>query len=369
MSAKVPALNHSPLPVAIMCFSDGRGGMEHDTVKLARLLCNESKIVLLCKQDSFLHELAKKHLDCFKCEVIHFSSRWFSVAMLVKVRRLIRKYGIENVVFFGASELKTLHFAFLGFDLNVIVRHGTTKTKPKNDWLHRLVYSKVNYHVALSKHLLNNVRDIVPDTKDVNYAIIYPSFEFTVPKPEAKTISPADELVITHVGRQAKGKGQLDAVIACRAIADAGVNFRLELLGGVEDQNCHAEVQQAIDSNGLAGKVIMRGHVTNVSDLLASSDIFLFPSYGEGMPNAFIEALHFGIPCIAYNNTVFPEFGEMGFYITLADDRDIKDLSRKLLGIVQALDKEREAASGNALLATKYFNIQNEQEGWRAILV
>ena len=362
-------LNRSSGPVAIMCFSDGSGGMEQDALKLARRLCDDSKIVLVCKQGSFLHELAQKYAGCFRCEAISFSSRLFSVAMLVKVRRLIRKHIVKNVIFFGASELKTLHFAFLGFGLNVIVRHGTTKSKPKTDWLHRHVYSNVNYHVALSRHLLNNAKDIVPRTKGVSWKIIYPSLEFLGQKTDVTKEAPFDGLMLTHVGRQARGKGQVDAVLACKALAEAGVNFRLELLGGVEDEDYHAEIKQAVDRSGLADRVMIRGHISNVSDALAKSDIFLFPSYGEGMANAFIEALSFGLPCIAYDNTVFPEFIEMGFHITLADDRDLEDLSRKLLASTQALGQEKEASKGNILLASKYFSCENERERWRSILV
>jgi len=360
-------LNNPYGPVAIMCFSDGVGGMEHDAVKLARLLCKTFKVTLFCKRNSFIQELANRYADDFVCVGVGFYSRMFSISMLLKVRQLLRKYHVGNVVFFGASELKTLHFAFLGFDLNVIVRHGTTKSKSKNDWLHRLVYSQVNYHVALSKHLLNNVRKIAPSTKAVKFRIIHPSFAFTDVRPEAK-VGP-DELVITHVGRIAPGKGQQDAVYACRALADAGVGFRLELLGNVDNKNYELEIQQAIDQCGLADSVSLRGHVKYVSDVLAASDIFMFPSYGEGMANAFIEALHFDLPCLAYNNTVFPEFIEMGFRITLAEDRDVEDLSAKLLYIAQHIEAEKESVVGNANLAKEIFNIERERKSWADIFV
>ena len=215
--------------------------------------------------------------------------------------------------------------------------------------------------------MLRNVKEIVPSTKGVHYRIIFPSFEFTGVNTETKVTS--DELVITHAGRIASGKGQRDAVIACKAIANAGISFRLELLGGIEDENTSAELQQIIDKNGLADKVAIRGHVTNVNEMLAASDIFLFPSYGEGMANAFIEALHFGMPCIAYNNTVFPEFIELGFHIILAEDRNIDDLTKKLMNTIQNIDEEKAAACDNTKLAKEYFNIKSEQDSWADILL
>ena len=360
-------MSKSYKPVAIMCFSNGMGGMEHDAVKLARRLCNEFQVVLFCKQGSFIQEHAGRYSNEFPCVGISFSSTFFSIAMLVKVRQLLRKYTIGNVIFFGASELKTLHFAFQGFDLNIVVRHGTTKSKSKNNWLHRLVYSRVNYHVALSRHLLKNVKKIVPPTTGVKYRIIYPSFEFAIKSAEVET--ERNGLIITHVGRIAPGKGQLDAVIACAALADAGIDFRLDLYGHVDNEDTRHELRQAIDRYSLADKIMICGHVTNISERLASSDIFLFPSYGEGMANAFIEALHFGLPCLCYSNTVFPEFIEMGFRLTLAKDRDIDGLSTKLLHIAQNIKMEKELAGENIKLAWSYFNVQRERDSWAEILV
>jgi glycosyltransferase involved in cell wall biosynthesis len=287
--------------------------------------------------------------------------------MLLKVRKLLREYGIGNVIFFGASELKTLHFAFQGFDLNIIVRHGTTKSKPKDDWLHRLVYSRINYHVALSRHLLNNVRKIIPANRNVRYRIIYPSFELARMSGVARADS--DKLVISHVGRIAPGKGQLDAILACRALVDAGIDFRLDLFGNVDNEDTRLELQQIVDKYSLAGKVMIRGHVTNVSEMLAASDIFLFPSYGEGMANVLIEALHFGLPCLCYSNTVFPEFIEMGFRVTLAKDRDIDDLSAKLLHIAQHIEAEKNLAAENITHARDYFNVERERRSWAEILI
>jgi glycosyltransferase involved in cell wall biosynthesis len=349
-----------------MCFSSGMGGMEHDAVKLARRQCKNADIVLFYKKGSFIEQISQQYSNDFSCEAVGFSSRTFSVAMLFKVRRLLRKYAIENVIFFGASELKTLHFAFLGFDLNVIVRHGTTKSKSKNDWFHRLVYSQVNYHVALSKHLLNNVRQIVPETKNVKYKIIYPSFEFS--DETIRSESDSDQLVITQVARIAAGKGQLDALLACRRLADENIDFRLELLGNVDDKKIVQDLEQVIERSRLSSRIVIHGHVANINDMLTTSDIFLFPSYGEGMANAFIEALYFGLPCLAYNNTVFPEFLEMGFSLTLAKDRDIEDLAAKLLHMARNIKTEKISARNNISLAREYFNIEREKASWLEVL-
>ena len=134
--------------VAVMCFSENNGGMELDAIKLAELLHEDCDVTLFCKNDSFIHHQVKNK-NSINYVPIKFLSRKFSLSMLFSVRNEIKKRKINNVIFFGASELKTLYFSFLWLDVNLIVRHGTTKSHRKNDFIHRLIYSGVGYHVAL----------------------------------------------------------------------------------------------------------------------------------------------------------------------------------------------------------------------------
>ena len=362
-------MNRSTEPVAVMCFSSGTGGMERSAVRLAGFLSLITDVILVCKQGSFTEELYHREGGDYKCETIRFVSRTFSPSMLVNASSIITRHNIKNVIFFGASELKTLYFAFLGHDINLVVWHGTTKSRPKHDFIHRLVYSRVNYHVAISQHLGNNVRKIVPPTKDVEFKVIYPSFRIDVSQKSVNHAATHEKLRLVHIGRVAAGKGQVDAVKACSTLHAMGIDFELDLLGSAGDDNYSRELNTTIENAPYADSINLLGFVENPQSYLQRADIFLFPSFGEGMPNAFIEALHYGIPCMAYDNTVFPEFITMGFHVTLAADRDHVDLADKLLVMVKQIDNEKQASSANAGLASEYFNVQRELASWQEILI
>jgi len=355
--------------VLVMCFSSSNGGMEHDAIKLARLLGGVMQVSLFCKQGSFIHQTQKGADKNFVLEPISFSSRTFSLSMLFQVRALLRKYDIDNVIFFGASELKTLYFAFLGFDINLLIRHGTTKSRPKTDWFHRLIYSRVNYHIALSRHLLANVKYIVPRTQESAYQIIYPSFRLNHNESESMQSGHKKTLQITHVGRVVTGKGQLDVLNACHLLYDRGIKFRLNILGELDDGDYASEVKKRVNQSAFSSQVHLPGHVTNVADYLAETDIFLFPSTGEGMPNAFIEAMHYNNVCIAYDNTVFPEFIEMGFYIHLVKNGDVKALAEKLLAVVMDIENEKLKSATNVALVQQYFQPERELAEWNSLLI
>jgi len=286
--------------------------------------------------------------------------------MLFWVRKFLRQYAPANVIFFGASELKTLYFSFLGFDINLLIRHGTTKSRPKTDWFHRLIYSRVNFHIALSRHLLDNVKKIVPVSKIADYRIIYPSFDIRTYESAPGVDDPVIRIV--HVGRVADGKGQVDAVYACRRLRERAIDFSFDVLGDFEDASVVSALKTEITANDLERQVYLHGHVTNVDDYLRFADIFLFPSAGEGMPNAFIEAMYYDTVCITYNNTVFPEFLEMGFYLHIVANGDRDALARRLVDVAENLQAEKDKSRVNASLVERYFRQQRELADWDSVL-
>ncbi len=362
--------DETSVTTAILCFSDGAGGMELDTIKLARFLSPAHDIVLVCKAGSWIAQRCKEIDPPFPVVALPVASRTFSLSLLRGMRRELKQRNIRNVVFFGASELKTLYFAFLGHEINLIVRHGTTKTRPKKDFFHRLIYSRVNWHVALSEHLLRNVRYIVPAGKTTQFIKIMPSLPVTQGEKSSRinhTLS-GPGVNILHVGRITAGKGQIDALQACRGLCERKLDFTLTLLGKKEPGDYTTRLDALLEPFPCRERVRLPGHVDNVEDYLSQADIFLFPSTGEGMPNAFIEALAYGCVCIAYANTVFPEFQELGFHIHLVPDGDVAVLSTCLEQVVQDIDIEKQRCGVNRQRVAYIFDSQRELSQWTEIL-
>jgi len=341
--------------IAVICLSPYSGGMEIDSIKLAKKLSSYANITLIAKANYFIANQKDEYvgLNDIELETIDFSTN-FSFSIIFKVRKIIRAKNIKNVIFFGASELKSLYFAFLGFDINIIVRHGTTKSRPKKDWFHRLIYSKVNYHVSICKHLQKNVEYIIPFGKASKSVLIYPSLEIKdIKKVEHK------KLTLVHVGRVARGKGQLDAVLACDVLVKNNIDFVFYIVGGF-DEKYQDEFMKLYHSLEYKDKIKLVGFTKDVDSYLSKSDIFLFPSYGEGLSNAFLEALSNNLMCISYNNTSFPELQELGFEFEMADNKDIKNLKEKLFYSVENRKNYENSLEYNRELVVKMFSVQKE---------
>lgn len=350
-------------PTAIICLSHHSGGMEIDSIKLAKKLSPFMPITLIARTGCFIADSKDDYAghNGIELETTSFRSS-MSISIILDVRRIVQTKGIKNVIFFGASELKSLYFSFFGLNINLIVRHGTTKSKPKKDWFHRLIYSNVNYHVSICKHLQKNVEYIIPFGKNSQSILIYPSLGIKAVKE-----IPHDKLALLHVGRIADGKGQADAIEACRILYDHDIDFVFYLVGGF-DEKYKSQFMAQYNTLPYKENIVLTGFTNNVQEYYAKADIFLFPSHGEGFGNAFVEALEYGLVCITYANTSFIEFKEMGLYFHLANNKEINDLSSKLLNICKNFKNEKELSQANVSFVNNVFSINREVQQYLEIL-
>ncbi|WP_228131120.1 glycosyltransferase [Aliarcobacter lanthieri] len=316
--------------VAIFCPSGNFGGMELDSIKLSKKLNAHCNIVLLTKKGGFLEQNFDKYFtkeDDVKLESLAFKSFSF-LDTIIQTRKILKEYNIKNIIYFGTSKLRVVYFALFGTNINLIARHGTTRREKKGVF-NKLVYSRIDYHIAISNHLLKNVKDIFPFGKQTKSFLIYPSLE---PIKLEKQIN--EKLTILHTGRIARGKGQVDAIKACEILVQNSIDFELFLVGGYED-GYEEEFTKFYNSIDYKDKIKLVGFTNKVEEYLKKADIFLFPSYGEGLGNSFLEALNFELKCISYNNTAFPELKELGFDFILVDDKNINRLKESLLKVVK----------------------------------
>ena len=347
---------------AIVCLSSNAGGMELDTLRLVNKIKAYSQVVLISKKNTFISKEAK-NIDSIISKEVHFKSS-FSISLILQIRNIVQEQNIKNFIFFGASELKSLYFSLLGLDINLIIRHGTTKTRPKKDCFHKLIYSNVNYHVSISEHILKNVKDIIPFGKQSVECLIYPSIKSI--KQFSK--NECSDIKLLHTGRITDGKGQVDGIKACSILIKNGINFTFDIVGGYENEKEKEKFLTILNTIPYKGNINLVGFSNDISFFFETSNIFIFPSYGEGFGNSFAEALGAGLICICYENTTFIEFKKLGFYIHMVENKNISLLQEKLLYIVHHIDDEQRKSRHNVKLVEKIFCEENEIKKYLEIL-
>jgi len=345
---------------AVICLSPFHGGMEMDAVRIAKLLSDSVGVYLIAKNNSPISEKYKEELSAsnIKLETINFSSV-YSLSIILRARKILKENNIKNVIYLGASELHALAFSFSGLNINLIVRHGTTKTRSKKDFLHRMAYKNVSYHIAICQHLADNVRRIIPFGKNTELKVIYSSLRHQ-PVINRRMAEEKDRAIrLLHVGRIIDSKGQADAVDACEILYKNNIRFELVFLGEVGPGYEEYFVKH-IKQKPYANHIHVMGFKTELSNYYNDSDILLFPTKGEGLSNTFIEALSYGLACVCYENTSFPELRELGFDFFMAINLDIESLKNTILKAVDFVKDDKVPVTTNIELAKTLFCREHE---------
>ncbi len=343
---------------AVICLSHHIGGMELAATKLTKVLSNYIDVTYIVKENTFIHKECHENPDykSLKYETINFSTTLMSPSIIFSVRNIVKKHNIKNVIFVGASEMKSLYFAFLGLDINLIVRHGTIKSHPKKGLFHRLVYSDVSTHVAISKYMSGNVKFITPFGKNTNLKVIVPSLANKLSTLES-TNSPT--LRLLHAGRVTSGKGIDKAIEACEILHKNNIDFKFDNYGPA-DSKYEQKLKELLNSIDYRENIHINGFTDKIYDEYKKHDIFIFPTPDEGYGNVMMESISHGIIVLAFDNTAISNFGEMGFHIHLVEDKSLKALKERLLYIAQNLEEEKRLTYLNIEKAKVVFSPKRE---------
>ncbi|WP_134215003.1 glycosyltransferase family 4 protein [Pelotomaculum propionicicum] len=140
----------------------------------------------------------------------------------------------------------------------------------------------------------------------------------------------ATDPVITMIGRVNREKGYHDLVEALRQVRD--VPWQALFIG--PDEGFLASITHQINQHGLRDRIQILGQREDITDLLAVTDIYVLPSYREGLPRSLIEAQAMAVPCVATNIRGCREVvedGVTGFLIAPGDSVALESALQKLL--------------------------------------
>lgn len=102
-------------------------------------------------------------------------------------------------------------------------------------------------------------------------------------------------LLVGHVGRFSKQKNHEFLIEIYKMICQKVPDSRLVLVGSGELQE---NIKDKVKKLNLSESVIFMGVRADIPTILAGMDVFVFPSFYEGMPNTVIEAQATGLPCV-----------------------------------------------------------------------
>jgi glycosyltransferase involved in cell wall biosynthesis len=263
-----------------------------------------------------IHDISEyiKHLQSKRILLVHLNTS-LSLASVLRdgIYILLAKfYKVKFIVFFrGWSDETVL----------AIEKHYLS--------LFRYVFFKSEAIITLStkskKTLLNwgYYREIYLETTLVDDNLLS---DFTLDMRISKQAK--SEFVILFLARLQKEKGIYELLQAFNMLSIKYPSMRLIIAGsGTEENN----LKKTIKGN----KIVMTGHIEGKekAEVYLSSDLYVLPSYTEGMPNSVLEAMAFALPVICTPVGALSEIildGENGIITEEADSQLIAEAIEKL---------------------------------------
>ena len=140
---------------------------------------------------------------------------------------------------------------------------------------------------------------------------------------------PGDLPWVVGMGRLSPEKG-FDLLV--RAAGLVRTPFRLLILGEGKEEKALQDLARHL---GISGRVVFAGFRRNPYPFLGKASIFVLPSRYEGFPNALVEAMVLGVPCVATRCPTGPEEiltdGVNGMLVPMEDATTLAETIDRLL--------------------------------------
>lgn len=300
-------MNTEKKNLSILSINLGSGGAQKVISLLLKDLINDYNVTLILFHNTIHFPIPSEVNVIFLSE--SQSDRPFylkiidSVRFIIKYNHFLKRENINiSVSFLAFPNLINGIISSLNKSLKTIISERGFPSDNVTSKL-SLYISKIFYPIFYNRcdKLFSNSIHINNDLKDnfgikIPMEVIYNPIE--IPK---KTIVPAElykknhSLGIITVGTLNTRKNQIMIIKALKEIEN---NDKLVILG---DGHLRAYLSNEINNLKLEKQVYLKGEVKNVNEFLLVSDCFVLSSFTEGFPNALLEAMAIGLPCISTN--------------------------------------------------------------------
>lgn len=181
---------------------------------------------------------------------------------------------------------------------------------------------------------------------------------------------------VVTTARMSQEKG-IDVLLKAWAnLSPDPASLQLTIIG---DGPQRYEIERAAQDLEIVKTIAFTGWVNNVHKYLRETDFFVLPSRTEGMSNALLEAMSYGIPCIATNVGGNSELLEAncesippGEYVVaenglLINPNDVRGLAKAILFFIKNREKSDEMGKRSRIFIQKNYSIDRVAERYEGL--
>ncbi|HEY1379494.1 MAG TPA: glycosyltransferase family 4 protein [Gemmataceae bacterium] len=226
------------------------------------------------------------------------------------------------------------------------------------DRLDRLLLRRMDHVIAVSEGMAAAVRDTsVPASKVHVIRNAARPDAFRDPDPshrramEAMFPNPGERIVLS-AHRLTPDKGTHVLIDAAKSVVECDPGVRFLICG---DGASRPDLERQVREAGLENVVVFAGFRSDLDAWMPNADLFVLPSFNEGLPNVVLEACACGVPAVATAVFGTPEVlhdGVNGCLVPAGDAAALADRIVRLLG--DAGLRRRMGDAGRARVVPRY---------------
>lgn len=336
-----------------VCLSDGWGGLEQYPLSLAEPFARQGVAVYYWAfaGTSFAQKAQEQGY-----EVELFSSRF---SILLNIRRLvvwIKEKKIQAIHFHKSTDVRIAYLLrlFLPDVCLVFTEHMNAK-KPKKSIFHRLIYSKLDYVIAISEHTrANNLKALpIPENKliQIYTGINLNRFVRSLDEPERQRLRSelgvSEECIaIALPGRITIDKRQDVFLKSFEKLKGKVTDKKIKaiIIGGLSkeygsDEPAVKNLQEIIDRSCFKNDIVLTDYRDDMHQVMQAMDIVCIPSREEPFGLVVVEAMALSLPVVGSDSGAIPEIlGRNAEFGLLAKPNDPQSFADKLYSLIDDPD-------------------------------
>jgi glycosyltransferase involved in cell wall biosynthesis len=214
--------------------------------------------------------------------------------------------------------------------------------------------------VLLSENVLNDFAAILgPEAgrRFREHCTVLPNFTL-VPVAYRRHQEPQDCVRLFYIGNLGAGKGIYDILEAARRLKGCVTSpFQVILAGPFNDRQEEQRVRTMVADDHLEERVSFLGTVGEREKEAAflQADVFVLPSYSEGMPQSLLEAMAYGLPVVVSNVGGIPEVVRDGQEGLMIKPGDVDGLCQGLKKLIESVEcRQRMGAAARHRMAAHH---------------
>ncbi len=385
--------------VAILSLHLSYGGIEKSIVELANILCESYKVEIACiyklaskeafeinpkvKVTYFIESDLPKKVEKYKLLFLHFhfiklwkslyqdyfkhgkfltflKDGWNGMTMYTKRKKVIKTYLKEtnqDYIISTRDFLNTLLGKYGHDTIKIAWEHNHPHGNQK--YLNKIVKSvqNIDAFVLVSRGILKLYEPLVKPK-----CIFIPNIIDNIPE----TPSSLTQKNMISIGRLSKEKGYQDLIDIYSKIGAKYPDWHLHIIGDGPERET---LEEKIKASHLENQITLHGFQNKeyINHLLSQSSIYLMTSYTESFGIVLLEAMSYGIPCIAFSSAEgaceIIENNQNGF---LVNERNQEEYIQKIKFLME--EKNRKQMIENCQNTASKYTKDKIQKEWFELL-